>query len=39
MVKEGSVASKEKTGRILVYEMYYEFEEPAEKLAGHRCLH
>ena len=35
----GSVASTaKKPEESSVYEMYYEFEEPAEKLAGHRIL-
>ncbi len=38
-VKEGSVSSSAKNPEeSSVYEMYYEFEEPIKKLAGHRIL-
>ncbi|MDY4670098.1 MAG: Tex family protein [Oliverpabstia sp.] len=38
-VKSGSLASSaKKAGEESVYEMYYDFEEPISKLAGHRVL-
>ena len=38
-MKKGSVASAaKKPEESSVYEMYYEFEEPIKKLAGHRVL-
>lgn len=38
-VKSGSVSSSaKKEGQESVYEMYYEFEEPISKIAGHRVL-
>lgn len=37
--KNGSISSTAKNAEIQsVYEMYYEFEEPIRKLAGHRIL-
>ena len=38
-VKSGSISSSaKKEGESSVYEMYYEFEEPIAKMAGHRVL-
>ena len=38
-VKSGSISSSaKKEGESSVYEMYYEFEEKIEKIAGHRVL-
>ena len=38
-VKSGSiVSSAKKESESSVYEMYYDFEEPISKLAGHRVL-
>ena len=38
-MKKGKVTSTAKDPEAeSVYEMYYEFEEPAAKLAGHRIL-
>ena len=38
-MKKGKIVSSAKDEKAeSVYEMYYEFEEPAEKLAGHRIL-
>ena len=38
-IQKGTVASSARTPEeTSVYEMYYEFEEPIKKLAGHRIL-
>ena len=38
-VKNGSISSAaKKTEETSVYEMYYDYEEPIEKIAGHRVL-